>query len=423
MVPFTVWIDPVEPVAKIAIQEQEILLRQGEWSEWMRVEFVLVPYLERVTGICKFYLKQLRPRFQLYVTPINLDPSRPALPLSTPAEYAPKLAEEVGYFYTQGIAEDTKALTAGILDDAEYLAQSRMVLDEQLKIFDLELRRFRSGLLFFYFSSIDENGHMFWRAWDERHPAHTPELGAKYSRVLEELYQEMDRVVGRVIERLDEHTTLLVLSDHGFAPYYRSFNLNSWLRDQGYIGLKDPAQPAGGDYLSNVDWSRTRAYGLGLNALYLNLRGRERYGIVPPGSTAEALLAELRAKLLAIRDPATGLPVITRVDKASEVYSGPNLKTAPDLLIGYNRGYRAGWGTVLGGFSLDVFEDNTEAWSGDHCIDSTLVPGVLVSNKKILAESPKLTDVAPTILAEFGIEPPTSMTGKSVFRAVSAPQN
>ncbi|MBI3662090.1 MAG: alkaline phosphatase family protein [Acidobacteria bacterium] len=412
---FTVVRDPVEPVAKITIQDQEILLRQGEWSDWVRVQFTFVPYLERVTGICKFYAKQLHPQFELYVTPLNLDPSNPALPLSTPESYSRELWEKVGFFYTQGIAEDTKALSSGLLNDEEYLQQARMVLREQRRIFDLELSRFRAGFLFFYFSSLDQNSHMFWRAIDKQHPAANEETSLKHSRVLEELYQEMDEALGKTLERLDENTTLLVMSDHGFAPYHRSFNLNTWLLDNGYIWLRPGAAREGADLFRDVDWSRTRAYGLGLNGLYLNLQGRERNGIVKPGPEADSLAAEIATRLLAVRDPAGNQPAITRVDKASVAYSGPSTSRAPDLIVGYNRGYRAGWGTVLGGFSAAIFEDNTEPWSGDHCMDFTLVPGVLLSNRQIVAASPALTDIAPTILSEFDVPKPKQMTGSSVF--------
>lgn len=172
---FTVWVDPVEAVAKITLQEREILLRVGEWSDWVPVKFELIPYLASVTGICRFYLKQTQPQFELYVSPINIDPSDPALPLSTPESYSRELWEEVGYFHTLGIAEDTKALSSGVLDEGEYLAQARVVLAEQLKIFEVEWRKFRSGFFFFYFSSLDQNTHMFWRALDEHHPAYDPE--------------------------------------------------------------------------------------------------------------------------------------------------------------------------------------------------------------------------------------------------------
>ncbi len=414
--PFSVAVDPLESVARIAVQDHEFVLREDEWSNWVKIEFQLIPFFGKVKGMCRFYLKQAHPRFQLYVSPINIDPADPALPISTPSSYSRFLSEEVGEFYTQGIAEDTKALSDGVLDDKEFLEQSRTVLAEHRRIFDLQFPKFQKGVFFFYFSSLDLNSHMLWRLIDPEHPAYDATLASQYGSVLQEFYQQMDQVLGEVLPKLNEHTTLLVLSDHGFAPYRRSFNLNTWLLNNGYVTLKSDANPDNNEPLANVDWSKTRAYGLGLNGLYLNMHAREREGIVTPGAEADALLKEIKEKLLAVRDPKNNLPVITRVDFATDAYQGPYAHDGPDALVGYNRGYRAGWKTILGAFPPEVLEDNTNAWSGDHCMDYTLVPGVLLSNRNIAAGMPALTDIAPTILAEFGIAKPKDMMGQSVFQ-------
>jgi len=413
--PFIVSIDPLEPVARIALQDEKFVLREGEWSNWVHIQFQLIPFIATVKGICRFYLKQAHPRFELYVSPINIDPADPALPISTPKAYSRELTEEVGEFYTQGISEDTKARSAGVLDDKEYLEQSRSVLAEHRRIFDTEFPKFRSGVFFFYFSSLDLNSHMLWRLIDPRHPEYDASLAAEYGSALPEFYQQIDQVLGEVLQGLDDHTTLLVLSDHGFAPYNRSFNLNTWLLNNDYITLKSEANPHQNQAFANVDWSRTRAYGLGLNGLYLNLRGREQNGIVEPGPQADGLLKEIKDKLLSAHDPQNHMAPITRVDRSSEVYQGPYSRQGPDLIVGYNRGYRAGWQTILGNFRPDVFEDNANPWSGDHCMDYTLVPGVLLTNRSIKAADPALTDIAPTILAEFGIPMPSGMIGGSIF--------
>ncbi len=305
-----------------------------------------------------------------------------------------------------------------MLDDREYLDQARTVLAEHRRIFDEEFPKFQKGAFFFYFSSLDLNSHMFWRLMDPKHPGYDAASASQNGTAIFAFYQQIDQVLGEVLPKLDDHTTLLVLSDHGFAPYYRSFNLNTWLLDNGYIKLKSDSAADSNEPFAGVDWKRTRAYGIGLNGLYLNLRDRERNGIVQPGPDADALIAEIKEKLLKVRDPKTGLPVITRVDRASEVYQGPYAGSGPDVLVGYNRGYRAGWKTILGAFPPDELEDNTNAWSGDHCMDYTLVPGVLLSNRKISAESPALTDIAPTILSEFGIAKTPAMMGRSVFGSV-----
>src|SRR6266700_4773371 len=253
--------------------------------------------------MCRFYLKQAHPRFQLYVSPINIDPADPALPISTPSSYSRFLTDEAGEFHTQGIAEDTKALSDGMLDDNEYLQQARTVLAEHRRIFDAQFPKFHEGVFFFYFSSLDLNSHMFWRLMDPKHPGYDAGLAAPHGSAIADFYQQIDQVLGEVLPKLDEHTTLLVLSDHGFAPYYRSFNLNTWLLNNGYIKMKSDAPPDSSQPLAGVDWSQTRAYGLGLNGLYVNLRGRERNGIVQSGAEADALIRELKEKLLNVKDP------------------------------------------------------------------------------------------------------------------------
>ncbi len=409
-VEFTVIVDAENPVAKIVLQDQQILLREKEWSDWVKVKFEVIPFLQSVGGICRFYLKELRPNFKLYVTPINIDPASPALPISTPEEYSQELCDHVGPFYTQGIPEDTKALSAGVLNDTEFLQQAKLVFDEQMALFDYELNRFREGLLFLYVGRIDQLAHMFWRNMDASHPAH--ESTSPHAHVIEESYREIDDILGKVFKSIEDNTTLIVLSDHGFAPFYRAFSLNTWLRNNAYASLLDFSE---GGLLQNVDWNHTRAYGLGFNGLYVNLKGRERNGIVQPGSERAALLKELTEKLLSLQDPKTGQPVVLTVHRAEEIYTGPLAKDAPDLIIGYNRGYRASWETTLGKFPRQLLRDNNEKWSGDHLISADLVPGVLLSNKKINVEHPSLHDIAPTVLSLFSITKEAGMIGNSIF--------
>ncbi len=408
---FTVCIDPENPVGKIEIQDEEILLSVGEWSEWMHVEFEAVPFLHSMSGICRFYLKEVRPDFELYVTPVNIDPMDPALPISTPDDYAAELAKKIGDFYTQGMPEDTKAFSADALGAPDYLKQTKIVLRERLAMYDQVLEDFDSGLLFFYFCSLDQNSHMLWWLIDPAHPIYDEELARKYGHVLEDIYVEMDNVLGKALEKVDENTTLIAMSDHGFAPFYRAFNLGTWLKDNGYITLTDDSE---GEFYSNVNWARTRAYPLGLNGLYINQRGREGMGIVSP-SEKDRLLDEIAEKLLKVRDPKTDEQAIMRVYKTRDVYTDADEKLVPDAIIGYGRGYRASWETAIGSFPKELFTDNEERWSGDHCVAAEVVPGVLVTNKKVKVTNPRLRDMAPTMLAEFGIEKLPEMTGRPIF--------
>jgi len=409
-VDFEVYIDPENPVAKIKVQDNDIILNVGEWSDWVNVEYEIIPYIEKVNGIAKFYLKETKPNIKLYVTPVNIDPEAPALPISNPEGYSKELAEAIGPFYTQGIPEDTKALSEDVLNDTEFLHQTDMVFEEELDMLDYEIARFKEGFLFFYIGRADQLSHMFWRTMDPEHPAYDESV--KLREVIENSYIEMDTVLGKVLGQIDADTTLIILSDHGFAPFYRAFNLNTWLKNEGYVMLTEETE---GEFFQNVDWQNTRAYGVGFNGLYLNLRERELQGIVEPWEKHK-LLDEISEKLLAVRDPGNGERVVSKVYKASEVYQGPYAKEAPDLVVGYNKGYRASWETVLGSFPEETLRDNKEKWSGDHLMEAELVPGILLSNRKIISENPALYDMAPTILAVFGIPKQSGMIGSNVLK-------
>ena len=408
-VEFTVYIDPDNPVAKIDIGSTEVLLNEGEWSDWVEVEYEIIPYIESAKGIARFYLKEVSPHFKLYASPVNIDPKKPALPISNPEEYSKELAKAIGPFYTQGIPEDTKALSEEVLNDREFLDQTDIVFEEEQDMLEYELSRYNDGLLFFYIGRVDQLSHMFWRTMDKEHPAY--DEAARLRKVIENSYIEMDKVLGMVTDRMDADTTLIVLSDHGFAPFYKAFSLNTWLKNEGYVTLTDDTE---GEFFQNVDWSGTRAYGLGFNGLYLNLKDRESRGIVEPWEKNK-LLDEITEKLLSVKDPDTGEQVVSKVYRASDVYSGPYLREAPDLVIGYNRGYRASWETVLGSFPDKTLRDNKQKWSGDHLMEAELVPGILLSNKKITADQPALYDMAPTILAVFGIPKQEGMIGSNVL--------
>jgi len=409
----TIYLDSSAPVAKIAVAGKEVLLRAGEWSEWVQVKFPML-WRHGVSGICRFYLKSARPDFKLYVTPIQIDPSAPALPITTPASYAQELYRRFGFFYTQGMPEDTKVYSSGLLDADEYLQISDHILNERLQMYDYELARFDEGLLFFYFSNTDRHGHMFWWARDPAHPAYDPQLAPRYADAIETLYETMDGVVAKALRKLEGDDRLIVLSDHGFAPYYRSFQLNSWLRDNKYLVTWDTGAPEP-DIFACADWGHTKAYALGLNCLYLNVEGREAQGIVRPGAERDALAREIAQRLLAVRDPGNGRQVISNVYLTRREYSGPLVDQAPDLVIGYNYGYRGSWQAAIGQYTKTLIDDNDGKWSGDHCIDYLHVPGVLFCNRPVRARNPALWDIGPTILADFGVEKPKEMTGNNIL--------
>jgi len=339
----------------------------------------------------RVYAKELHPRLALYLTPVNIDPRSPDLPISAPSAYSREVARDIGPFYTQGIAEDTSAFRQGVLTMGEFEQQSALVANDELKLLRYSLAHFREGLLFFYFSSIDQNSHMLWGK-------HEPELL--------EVYRAVDSAIGEAMGRFPD-ADIIVMSDHGFNSFDRSVNLNTWLWQQGFLALRGP--PSGDDEMfADVDWSKTQAYALGLNGLYLNIAGREKNGILQRGAESDRVMKKLSEAMAQFRDPANGRQVV-------EVLSETHAELGPDMIVGYGRTYRGSWQTALGAVPPAVLEDNTDAWIGDHCINPDDVPGVLLSNRALGAATPGLKDVTVTILGLFGAGPGRGMSGRSVF--------
>jgi predicted AlkP superfamily phosphohydrolase/phosphomutase len=392
-------IDPAAPVARFRTGDEQFILGEHEWSPWIGASFSLIPAVKSVRGMFRLYAKQFRPVLQLYVSPVNLDPSAPAMPLSTPASYSRHMADTIGPFYTQGIAEDTAVYRAGYFDLQEYLAQSRLVAGEQFAMLQQAMREYRGGLLFFYFSTLDQNSHTLW---------------GKHEDTLLESYQSVDRAIGWATAHAGS-ATILVMSDHGFARFDRAFHVNSWLRKEGFLQLDNPSAVAAGEGLAHIDWSRTQAYALGLNGLYVNLSGREKHGSVNAGAAADDVLRLISQRLLALRDPKDGSVVVDAVYEPRRVFHGGVLASAPDLIIGFAAGYRGSWETALGATPENILEDNRDLWIGDHCIDPHLVPGVLLTNRPVRLTDPGLADLTVTILKEFGVQPNPEMRGRPIF--------
>jgi predicted AlkP superfamily phosphohydrolase/phosphomutase len=401
--PFTVYLDPVRPVVKIEIGDQALILQEGDWSGWVPVEYPL-PLFQKLRGMTRFYLKQVRPEFQLYATPVNIDPVEPAMPVSSPAGFAADLARG-GRFYTQGFPEDTDAISDGVFEIDEFLAQAAIAAAEIRRQYERLLADFDDGLLFNYFGFIDQVSHIMWRATDPEHPAYDTERDGPYAGVIESLYEEADEIVGETLARLDElggGGTLIVMSDHGFASWRRAFSLNSWLEQNGYLKVLDRNR-RDLEFLTNVDWSATRAYALGLSGLYVNLEGREANGIVKPAERT-ALLAEITRELLAVVDSATGGPAITRVYPRDATYADTgHAAIGPDLVVGFARGTRSSDASAAGQIPAHIIVDNTGAWTGDHIMDHEAVPGVLLSSRPLRQPAGSLRELAAAVLAEFGL--------------------
>lgn len=417
-VPFTVRIGGAKSDATLEIGDDKYPLKLGEYTDWVTVVFKAGAGV-KVNGICRFMLISVEPEFELYVMPINLDPEKPAMPISYPTAYSTYLAKQFGSYATLGLAEDTWALNETLIDDDAFLEQCESIDGEREKQFFDALDKTTRGLCVCVFDGTDRIQHMFWRYLEKDHPAYPGNLypdtykANGHEKTIEDLYVRMDRLVGQTMEKVlngDDGTMLMVISDHGFSPFRRGIDLNRWLIENGYMKLKPDAKP-GEKFLVGVDWANTRAYALGLAGLFINQKGREAKGIVEKGDETRKLKQEIISKMSGLKDPANGQVGIVKVRDKEEAYTGPYRETAPDLVVGYNRGYRVGWDTAIGRITDSVFADNTKAWSGDHCIDPDLIPGVLFCSHKILSESPRLMDLGPTALDLFGVSVPENMDG------------
>lgn len=394
--------------AVLTVSGQKIHIKQGQYTEWIKVTFNAGLGV-KISGICRFLAKSLDPELDLYVTPINIDPDKPALPISWPAVYSTYLAKKHGSFATLGLAEDTWALNERIIDEGQFLQQTWDIHAEREWMFFNALDNMDRGVLACVFDSTDRIQHTFMRYLHSDHPANRGRDTIVFQKAIEQLYEKCDDLVGRILEKLDDHTIFIIMSDHGFKAFKRGVNINRWLLDNGYLVLKDDA--SGGEWFDGVDWSKTRAYALGLAGIFFNRKGREGHGIVSKDQV-NALKKEIINKLTGLQDPDRKETAITQVFNSADVMKGPYLEWAPELIVGYKPGYRASWASATGTVLEDLFTDNIKAWSGDHCMDPRAVPGIFFCNKKVSNRELSIMDIAPTVLDIFGVKCPPYMDGK-----------
>jgi predicted AlkP superfamily phosphohydrolase/phosphomutase len=399
-----------QPVGSVEVAE-------GEWSDWLPVSFK-TGLFQSAQGLVRFYARQIEPQFALVASPIQFDPEAPLFPISSPPDYARELSARIGPFATAGMIENHSALTNGRFGEEAFLDQCLLTWREREAMMLHELARFDEGLFFCLFDTPDRVQHMFWRFREPGHPALRGKAPHAFTHEIEEHYKIADSMVGHALAMADDETLVIALSDHGFNSFQRGVHLNTWLHDQGLLAL-EPGFTVGdsaGDFLRHVDWSRTRAYAIGLSGIYLNLQGREARGIVPP-EEAEALKAAIARALSGLRDPERNTVAIRRVVPREELYRGPYVAEAPDLAVYCAEGYRASWASILGGMPAGHFEDNIKPWSGDHLIDPACVPGVLFLSRPFRSDGAgaSLLDLAPTILQALGSPLGPALEGRSLW--------
>lgn len=385
------------------IDNDEYKIRLREWSDMIRAKFKVFSFTE-IYGIFKVYLENIKPKFRMYMSSIQHDPLNQFLQITSPKEYGRELVENIGEFYTLGMTEDVNAVKENALSEHAFIQQINDIENQREKIFNYEFSRFNEGLFAFIFDAGDRLKHIFWN-----NRILNGNNGFTISKEIEDYYVGKDRFIGDLLKKIDDRTRLMIFSDHGFNSFEKQVNINSWLVHEGFMKKSDSQE---NKLLKFVDWENTSAYSLGFTSIYINQKGREANGIISKDEK-EKLIDEIISKLNQLRDDSGN--VFTNIHKGSEIYKGKFSNLAPDIVVGFEQGYRMSDKNAIGILEEDIISTNNSKWKGDHLIDSSHVPGVLFANFKINKENPHLMDIAPTIYKIFNINMPDSVDGESLF--------
>ena len=401
-----------------------------DWSDWYPIEFKVTSFM-KIKGICKFYVLEIHPHIKVYMSPIDFDPRDPLIPVTCPKEYSAEIQENLGYFKLRGWTAETQGLKENLIDEKAFMDDCYATMARREKILEYTMDNYPANITIIVFGITDRVQHMMWRFIDKTHSAYDSELDKEFGESILKIYQQMDNYVGKYLNKIDEDTLFMVLSDHGFSSFRRGMNLNTWLVENRYMKFQDQDLSQNSDefysqesLFPNVDWTETQAYALGLGQIYINLMGREKFGIVPP-EQYDFVCDKIKTELEAYVDPETGEKPALTVFKKGEIFHGPNVEHsedntgAPDLQVGFAPGYRSSFATCMGSIPKEIIEENETKWSGDHAsVHPSIVPGIFFCNKNIQNETPDIIDIAPTVLDYFNLPHPEYMEGKNLFKEV-----
>lgn len=423
-IPITVRWNRQQRRAIVTIGDNTVTLDEGQWSKWVNLEF-RVNVLIRLHGMAQLHLIKADKDLQLYISPVNLRPDKPPVPISSPASFSEDLHDRLGPFRTLGWAEATWPLNEERINEEAFMDDLYRAFDDRAQVILNRVDSGRWDLLVGVIEATDRVQHMMWRFMDKGHPMYTEEGAAKYGDAIERVYRRADQFLAEVRERVGPDVPIIVLSDHGFHSFRYAVNLNTWLVQEGYLAVKGERTGAKtldnlflgtGQFWENVDWSRTKAYALGLGQVFINVRGREGQGIVAPGEEYRQVVDKLAARLTTFKDPSNGASIISGVYKRDDIYTGEYVKDAPDLQVGMTEGYRVSWQTTLGGSPAGLIYPNTRKWSGDHCgFDYKSTPGMVISSRAFSVDDARIVDIAPTVLKHFGVAIPKDLDGRPLF--------
>jgi predicted AlkP superfamily phosphohydrolase/phosphomutase len=411
------------PTVTITTSGETQTVPLGKWSDWFTLKFTFSPVVHAF-GTARFFFVSSEP-FGLYMSPINIDPHHPVLTIAAPKKWSGEIGDKVGPYKTLGWAIDTWALNEGKIDEKTFLEDAYATDGKFADIMHHLMDEGNYDLYVQVYAITDRVAHVFWRFLDPGHPAYDPVLAAKYKDSIRGVYQFMDKTVGEAMQKMGPNDVLMVCSDHGFHTWRKSINYNTWLVRHGYMTLKntDPDTQKNledlfgqGQFWPNVDWSRTKAYALGLGDVYLNVKGREAQGIVEPGEEYERIRNQLIQDIEAYVDPETGDHPVRRALKREQVYSKYDPNLIPDVILANDDKYRVSWQTSLGGIPPHILQLNARKWSGDHCsFDAEITKGIFFANRKLdVSGGINIMDLYPTILNYLGVPVPDSLDGKAM---------
>jgi len=422
-IPLRFELDREKNRVKISMQGQEESVQERQWSRWFDFTFKINAFL-RIHGVGRFYILETFPELKVYLCPVNFDPRDPPVPLSSPKGFSGELARTVGIYKTLGWVHDTWALNEEKVDEQVFLEDLFETVDRQAAQLYHELITDPAACTVAVFTATDSVSHLFYRLIDPQHPRYDARLAQTYGDAILQVYRKMDGIVGRVVELMDPATRLIVLSDHGFHTWRKGFNTNTWLVENGFMKLKGSDEKAKvlddlfnqGSFFPNVDWGRTEAYALGLGQIYLNLKGREKFGIVDKNSPEyDSIRDRIVMGLKSFVDSDNGERVVQAVYKAEEIFHGAHTDHAADLQLSFRSGYRTSWQTSLGAVPAGIVIANLKKWSGDHCAsDASDTQGIFFCNRRPARDELSILDIAPTALRYFDAPVSAEIDGKAV---------
>lgn len=368
-------------VIRVQLADTSLELNLGKWSNILNLNFP-IGVRKKVSCITRVICVSIEPHLSIFFLPLQIDPNNTNLPYCSPTNFGADLWQNCGPFLTVGMPEDTNGLNDGLISAEHFLSLCDDVFAERERMMWATLQEFKEGVFACVFDTLDRIQHMFWRSDDE---------------IIESWYRKIDAMVGRILDYLGEDSPLIILSDHGFGEFRYSVHINTWLICEGFMKLKKEAKE-GRTLFEDVDWSKTTAFALGLNSVYINKKGRDKQGIVDEKEVKE-IIKELIKKFENWSEG--GHKPILKAYSVYEIFNkgGVNDNNVPDIIVGYADGYRTSWVSALGGApGGSPIELNNGHWCGDHCCDQSIVPGVLFTKGIKLPDLPSVMSIADMIL-------------------------